>query len=145
MVYLSKGDLIMKEVSGTLFFNNGKVLLVKPRRRPTLQVVGGSVEEGETVLEAAIRECHEELGAKAIFNHDNIKFLIDFEEKATSDPNLKIHMNLFIYNGKLDGELTTSEEIEYFMWYGITDDKTLLSNALRNVIIPYCIDNKLVY
>lgn len=135
----------MKEVSGTLFFKDGKVLLVKPRRRPTLQVVGGSVEEGETFLEAAIRECHEELGSKAFFVPNNIKFLMDFEEIATSDPNLKIHMNLFIYAGELNGELTTSDEIESFMWFGINDDKKLLSYALRNVIIPYCIENKLIY
>ena len=34
----------MIQVAGTLFFKDGKVLLVKSRRRPTLQVVGGSVE-----------------------------------------------------------------------------------------------------
>ena len=105
----------MKEVSGTLFFKGGKVLLVKPRKRPTLQVVGGSVEEGETFFEAAVRECHEELGDKAVFEPNNIRFLMDFEERATSDPNRKIHMNLFVYEGDLDGELTTSEEIENFI------------------------------
>ena len=105
----------MKQVAGTLFFEDGKVLLVKPRKRPTLQVVGGSVEEGEEIREAAIRECHEELGDKAVFNSNKISFLMEFDERATSDPNLKIHMNLFIYDGKLEGELTTSEEIESFM------------------------------
>ena len=104
----------MKEVSGTLFFKDGKVLLVKPRKRLTLQVVGGSVEDSESFFEAAVRECHEELGNKAIFEPNNIKFLIDFKEKATSDPNIMIHMNLFIYEGNLEGDLTTSEEIEYF-------------------------------
>ena len=135
----------MKEVSGTLFFKDGKVLLVKPRKRPTLQVVGGSVEEGETVMEAAIRECHEELGSKAIFDPNNFKFLMEFEEMATSDSNLKIHMNLYIYDGKLEGELTTSDEIASFKWFGIDDDINLLSFALRNVIIPYCKENKLIY
>ena len=135
----------MKEVSGTLFFKDGKVLLVKPRKRPTLQVVGGSVEDSESFFEAAVRESHEELGNKAIFEPNNIKFLIDFKEKATSDPNIMIHMNLFIYEGNLEGDLTTSEEIEYFKWFGIDDDYELLSYALRNVIIPYCIENKLIY
>jgi len=133
------------EVAGTLFFKNGKVLLVKPRRRPTLQVVGGGVEKGETTLEAAIRECHEELGEKAIFEPSKIKFILEFYEKASSDPNLKIHMTLHIYEGELTGDLTTSDEIEYFMWFGINDNKELLSYALRNVIIPYCIENNLIY
>lgn len=140
-----KGLINLKEVAGTLFFCNGKLLLVKPRRRPTLQVVGGSVEEGESVLEAAIRECHEELGNKATFEHNKFIFLMDFIETATSDPNIKIHMNLFIYKGDLKGQLTTSDEIEYFKWFGLSDDINNLSFALRNVIIPYCIDNKLIY
>lgn len=135
----------MKEVAGTLFFCNGKLLLVKPRRRPTLQVVGGSIEQGETPFEAVIRECREELGAKATFNNNNFTFLMDFVETATSDINLKIHMNLFIYNGELEGELTTSDEIEYFKWLGLNDDMNILSFALRNVIVPYCIDKKLIY
>jgi len=145
MLYLFKGDLIMKEVSGTLFFKNGKVLLVKPRKRPTLQVVGGSVEEGETAMEAAIRECYEELGMLASFDERKFRFLMEFNEQATSDPNLTIHMNLFVYEGELEGELTTSDEIESFMWFSIEDNVSLLSFALRNVIIPYCKKNKLIY
>lgn len=135
----------MIEVAGTLFFKEGKVLLVKPRRRPTLQVVGGGVEIGETALEAAIRECHEELGELAVFEPNKIKYIMEFEEQASSDPNLKIHMTLHIYDGELNGELSTSDEIEYFMWFGINDNKNLLSYALRNVIIPYCIENNLIY
>ena len=135
----------LKEVAGALFFKNGKLLLVKPRRRPTLQVVGGSIEDVETPLEAAIRECHEELGEEANFYDDNFTFLMDFEETATSDTNVKIHMNLFIYEGDLEGELTTSDEIEYFKWFGLNDDINTLSFALRNVIVPYCIDKKLIY
>lgn len=135
----------MIEVAGTLFFKDGKVLLVKPRRRPSLQVVGGSVEKGESALEAAIRECHEELGEKAIFEPNKIKFILEFEEQATSDPNLKIHMTLHVYDGELNGDLTTSDEIEYFVWFGFNDSQELLSHALRNVIIPYCIENKLIY
>lgn len=70
---------------------------------------------------------------------------MDFDEIATSDPTLEIHMNIFIYNGELCGELSTSDEIENFMWFGIDDDINLLSNTLKNEIIPYAIKNKLIY
>ena len=46
----------MLKVVGTMFFNNRKLLIDKPRKRPTYQMVGGKVEEGERPLEAAIRE-----------------------------------------------------------------------------------------
>ncbi len=135
----------MLKVVGTMFFKDGKLLIDKPRKRPTFQMIGGSVEEGETTLEAAIRECHEELGDKAIFDESKITSVMDFEEIATSDPTKKIHMHIFKYDGELEGELTTSSEIESFMWFGQNDDVNLLSNTLKNEILPYCIENKLIY
>lgn len=132
-------------VVGTMFFKNGKLLIDKPKKRPTFQMIGGRVEENETILEAAIRECREELGAKATFKSENIIPVMDFIETATSDPNLKIHMYVFRYKGELVGELTTSEEIEKFMWFGINDDQTILSNTLKNEVIPYTIKNGLIY
>ena len=129
------------EVVGTMFFKDGKLLIDKPRLKPTFQMIGGKVEKGETVKEAAIRECHEELGENAIFDENLFEFVMDFIEIATSDPSKKIHMNIFRYNGELRGDLTTSEEIEKFMWFGINDDRNLLSNTLKNEVVPYCIKN----
>lgn len=110
------------KVVGTMFFKDGKLLITKPRKRPTYQMIGGSVEKGETPAEAAVRECHEELGSKAIFDENLIKFVMDFKEVATSDPNLNIHMHIYKYDGILKGELSTSEEIESFFWFGFDDD-----------------------
>ena len=135
----------MLNVVGTMFFKDGKLLIDKPRKRPTFQMIGGAVEEGETILEAAIRECHEELGDKAIFDESKIIPVMDFIEIATSDSTKKIHMHIFKYEGILEGELTESLEIEKFMWFGVNDDINLLSNTLKNEVVPYCIENKLIY
>lgn len=132
------------EVVGTMFFKDGKLLIDKPRKKPTFQMIGGKVENGESIRDAAIRECHEELGEKAIFDENLFEFVMDFEEIATSDPTKRIHMNIFYYKGQLKGELTTSEEIEQFMWFGASDDRNILSNTLKNEIIPYCIKNGLI-
>ena len=134
----------MMKVVGILFIEDNKLLLDKPRKRPTLQMVGGRVEEGETVLDAAIREAHEELGSKAIIDDTKFKLVMDFVETATSDPNLKIHFHLFNYIGDLKGELTTSEEIENFIWYDTTMKDIPLSHVLNNKVIPYCLDKKII-
>ena len=134
----------MKKVVGTLFFKGGKLLIDKPRKRPTFQMVGGSVEEGEEVLDAAIRECYEELGPKAIFDPSKIELIMNFEEIATSDQMTKLDMYIFKYNGELSGELSTSEEIESFMWFGEQDDINILSNTLKHEIVPFCIENGLI-
>ena len=131
-------------VVGTMFFKDGKLLIDKPRKRPTFQMIGGSVEKDELPLQAAIRECHEELGENVIFDENKFEFVMDFQEIATSDQTTKIHFYVFKYNGELKGEMTTSEEIEKFMWFGIDDDSNLLSNTLKNEVVPYCIKNGLI-
>lgn len=135
----------LKKVVGTMFFSDGKLLIDKPRKRSTFQMIGGSVEDNETPLEAAIRECHEELGKNAIFDEDKFKLIMEFDEIATSDQTTKIHFYVFMYEGNLKGKLITSEEIEKFMWFSINDDVNLLSNTLKNEVVPYCINNNLIY
>jgi len=127
-----------------MFFKDKKLLIDKPRKRPTYQMIGGRVEEGETPFDAAIRECREELGEKAIFNSELIELVIEFDEIATSDGRTPIHFYVYKYNGLLEGDLTISEEIEKFMRYGRNDDRDILSNTLKNEVIPYCIENDLI-
>ena len=132
------------KVVGTMFFQDGKLLIDKPRKRPTYQMIGGRVEDGETPLEAAIRECHEELGKEAKFDSSLIELVMEFDEIATSDGKTPIHFYVFKYNGLLEGKLTTSEEIENFLWYDTTNGEDILSNTLKNEVVPYCLKKKLI-
>ncbi len=131
-------------VVGTMFFKDKKLLIDKPRKRQTYQMIGGRVEDGETPLEAAIRECHEELGDKAIFNPKLINLVMEFDEIATSDGKTPIHFYVFQYDGLLQGKLTESEEIESFKWYQSSDGTDILSNTLKNEVVPYCLKNGLI-
>lgn len=131
-------------VVGTMFFKDGKLLIDKPRKRPTYQMIGGRVEEGETPIEAAIRECHEELGEEAIFDSSLIELVMEFDEIATSDGKTPIHFYVFKYNGNLEGKLNTSDEIENFKWYNSNDSEEILSNTLKNEVVPYCLKKGLI-
>lgn len=131
-------------VVGTMFFENNKLLIDKPRKRATYQMIGGKVERNETPLQAAIRECHEELGAEAIFDEKLFALVMEFDEIATSDGITPIHFYVFRYNGKLSGKLNTSEEIESFLWYDSSQGNNILSNTLKNEVVPYCLENKLI-
>jgi len=51
---------------------------------------------------------------------------------------------LFIYEGTLKGRLTESEEIKEFVWYETKMKNIVLSNSLKNKIIPYCIKENLI-
>lgn len=132
------------KVVGTMFFKDEKILIDKPRKRATYQMIGGRVEENESPLEAAIRECHEELGENAIFDERLFELVMEFDEIATSDGVTPIHFYVFLYRGELEGEITTSEEIEKFMWYDTSCGTEILSNTLKNEVIPYCVAEKLI-
>lgn len=132
------------DVVGTMFFKDNKLLIDKPRKRLTYQMVGGKVEKGETPMQAAIRECHEELGEKAIFDESLFNLTMEFDEIATSDGITPIHFYVFTYKGELRGDLNTSEEIERFKWYETKDGNEILSNTLKNEVVPYCIKNGLI-
>lgn len=133
------------EVVGTLFLKEGKLLLCKPRYKPTYQLVGGKVEDSETIFEAVIRECHEELGDKAKFDENKIEYIMDFIETAASDHNQKIHMHIFKYNGVLEGEIITSEEIEDFIWYNLEKKDKPLSFVLKNKVILFALNEGWIY
>ena len=132
------------QVVGTMFFKDFNLLIDKPRKRSTYQMIGGKVESGETPLEAAIRECHEELGNQAKIDHNLFELIMEFDEIATSDGKTPIHFYVFQYNGILEGELTTSEEISDFLWYNSTYGTDILSNALKNEVVPYCLKKRLI-
>ena len=131
-------------VVGTMFFDNYKLLLDKPRKRKTYQMIGGKVETGETPLMAAIRECREELGPNAKFNTDLLELVMEFDEIATSDGITPIHFYVFKYKGTLEGTLETSEEIEKFLWYDTSYGAEELSNTLKNEVVPFCLARKLI-
>jgi len=132
------------KVVGTLFIEDDKLLLDKPRKRPTHQMIGGRVEDNETPLEAAIREAHEELGNEAVFDEKLFELVMEFDEIATSDGVTPIHFYVFKYNGKLNGKINTSDEIETFLWYDSSCGTEILSNTLKNEVIPYCLKKKLI-
>lgn len=132
------------DVVGTMFFKNHKLLIDKLYKRPTYQMVGGKIEDGETPLQAAIRECHEELGAEAIFHEDLFQLVMEFDEIATSDGVTPIHFYVFQYNGEISGSLSLSSEISSFLWYDTSCGTAILSNTLKNEVVPYCLLHKLI-
>ena len=107
-------------------------------------MIGGRVEKGETPLQAAKRECHEELGNEVIFDESLFELVMEFDEIATSADVTPIHFYVFKYNGPLDGSLSLSEEIENFMWYESSIGTEILSNTLKNEVVPYCLKNNLI-
>lgn len=133
----------MLQVVGTLYIENRKLLLTKPRKHKAYQLVAGKIEQGESPLESAIRESREELGTDKL-DTSQFEFIMDFEELTSSEPHVPMQYYLFRYNSKLIDEPRTSDEIEGFVWYDTSLTDIPLSFTLQDVVIPYCVDNNLI-
>ena len=127
--------------AGVVIMHNSKILLHRNINSDHYAMIGGRVEDGETPLDAAIRECHEELSDSCKFDESLFELVMDFDEIATSDGVTKIHFYVFKYNGELKDEPITGDEIEKFLWYQTSDGVDILSNTLKNEVVPYAIEN----
>lgn len=73
---MSSNDPVKKTSAGGVVYQNGKFLLIKWKSEGTVELPKGTVETGESLEEAAIREVFEETGYKGkiidklnTFNH----------------------------------------------------------------------------
>lgn len=76
----------MKTSAGLVIIHNNKILLVHPTNAPwyhSFSIPKGEVEEGEDLLEAAIRETKEEIGVTYGRTYiDNTPHKIEYKDKG---------------------------------------------------------------
>lgn len=102
----------MKKLNVIIVFNKeeDKILMCRRTKEPykgKLNLVGGKVEKNENELHAAYRELEEETGITR--NDIILTNLMDFEYKLSD-------MELEVYAGKLNKEVTLVEEINELLW-----------------------------
>lgn len=137
----------IQKVVGIAFIENGKLLIVqshKSSKTNSWTFIGGGVEEGESLIEAAKREVGEEIHNGFQINDNDLELVMSFQEHAASDPNKIIDMNIFISHKKIDVELTTNEEILEYHWYSINEEYNV-SSSIKNHFLPFAIKNGLIY
>lgn len=138
----------MKEVVGVAFFDEGKLLIVqsvKHAGKNKYTMIGGGIEEGETVLQAAVRECNEEIQNGFEISEDDFETLIEFQEHAASDYNLMIHMHILLAKKKIDVELKPNDEILKHHWFAEGEDESILSTSISEHLLPLARERGLFY
>lgn len=138
----------VKKVVGIAFIKDGKLLIsqsVKSAKRNKFTFVGGGVEEGETILEAAVRECKEEIQNGFEIVESDFKPVMKFTEQAASDPNLTIEMNILLATKEINVELKPNEEILKYEWFSVGNDEETLSDSIKKHFIPFAIENKIMW
>lgn len=97
---------------GLLFFNESKILTLKPTYKSSYLVPGGIVESIESLSAAAERECIEEIGLIPQI----LKLLVVDYKTGDLDTGDAIH---FLFEAKLPSDAQikiNTEEIESFLW-----------------------------
>ncbi len=106
------------QLSGCVIINDKEELLVLfKKKHQHYEFPGGKVEEGETLEEAAIRECKEELNVDV-----NIKKYLDYETFEIDNKKFQSHKFLATINNQTP-EVNEPEKFEKIFWMPIKDYK----------------------
>ena len=107
--------------------SNGEFLIQKrtPNKRTfpnKWSQTGGGVNEGETTLEAALRECNEELGIT--INPDNMEFILSFKRKYDF-----VDVWLVKQDFNIDELVLQEEEVSEVKWATIDEIRNLMQTG----------------
>ena len=135
-------------VVGVAFIKDGKLLIVQSVRSSHNNVwtmIGGGVNDGETEVEAAIREVKEEIHNGFFIAEEDLKPIMSFKESAASDPETTIIMTLFLCHKPIDVALSPDFEILKYHWYKLGESDFKISSAIRDHFIPFAVNEGLMY
>lgn len=138
----------VQKVVGVAFIKDGKLLIVqsvKSSKTNSWTFVGGGVEDGENILDAAIREVSEEIRNGFTIEADDLAFVMRFTEAAASDPNLTIEMNVMHCKKDVDVELIPNEEILRFHWLDKDEVEYNVSSSIKEHFLPLAVERGMMY
>lgn len=138
----------VNQVVGVAFIQNGKLLICESVRSSKVgeyTLIGGGVNEGESLLDACVREVKEEINSDFEITRDDFKLIESYIEPAASDPNILIQMNVFLSKKELNKEFIPNKEILEYHWYSLGETERNLSSSIKNHVIPYAVKNGLMY
>lgn len=123
---------IIKKVALAVF-KDKQMLQVRSENHPLVFfTLGGKMENGETEIEALVREVKEEVDCG--IDKDSLHFLQEFEDVAHGkDSILKIRM----YGGCLIGVPEPRSEIAEIGWFDSNSDKKHISTIAQRTIFPW--------
>ncbi len=138
----------IKKTVGVAFIQDGKLLIsqsVRSSKSNLWTLIGGGVENGESEVEAAIREVREEIHNGFEIKEEDLKPLMCFKEVASSDPELQIIMTIFICHKAIDTYFSSNAEILRYHWYHLGESNYKISSSIRDHFIPFAISEGLMY
>ncbi|SEC97049.1 ADP-ribose pyrophosphatase YjhB, NUDIX family [Nocardioides exalbidus] len=117
-------------VAAIALVRDGCVLTVRKRGTERFMLVGGKLEPGESALEAALRETHEEVGLQV----EEATLLGEFLSEAANEPGHTLHSTVF--HVVSDDEPVASAEIAEVRWTPLEGHPDDLAPMLEHHVLP---------
>ena len=132
-------------VAGLLLLNESctQLLLTRSESKmvPHWILPCGSIESGESSLEAMVREVKEELACDVDVN--TVNFIGEYEGLASG--RLEQTVNIQLFKGKVLGTPKANEEIVEIKWFDAsTIDNPMVSEIIKDKIIPDLLSKKIL-
>jgi len=125
---------------GMIIVRDGKFLVNRKHNTKLFLMPGGKPKPGENIEDCLIREIREEHNVELI--PESIKFFGEFEGIAANESNTIVSMKLHV--GDINGHPEISREIEEQKWFGRDDDPEVLSQIIREKILPAILKNRII-
>ncbi|WP_232820349.1 NUDIX domain-containing protein [Brachybacterium sp. YJGR34] len=110
-------------ITAVCFLRDGaagaEVLAVRKRGTGSYMQVGGKLEPGESALDAAVRECEEEIGVRLA--PSDLAPLGDYEAVAANEPDTRVRSTVWTTRAVLPEPLAVRAELADHRWVPVAD------------------------
>ena len=120
----------MKQTARAVIIRDGRLLLVTAHDKGYYWLPGGTVEDGESMVEALHRELAEELGVSALWHKL-------YKSYKTDDR----HLDVFLVS--IEGDIAIDNGITDYQWYSIDSDIEV-GEQFKNTILKDLIVDRLI-
>jgi 8-oxo-dGTP pyrophosphatase MutT (NUDIX family) len=123
---------IIRIAAAVIVDDEGRVLLVRKRGTAAYMLPGGKLSEGESAVDAMVREVEEELGCGVAVG---ARPLGRFSAAAANEPGAIVEAELFAVQAV--GEISPAAEIDAARWHHPSDDSDFpLAPLAREHVLP---------
>jgi len=119
------GGVIIRDRQFLVTRSAGKDIFIAP---------GGKLEEGETAVQALVREMEEEV--QVVINPSTLETLGTFTAQAAGkDEKVILQMDVFIIHD-FEGEIIPSSEVEEIKWVNTQTKDVILGSIFEHEVMP---------
>lgn len=123
-----------------LYIKDGQILCARSKGKDTYYIPGGKREQGESDVEALIREIKEELSVD--LQPSTIEYVRTFTAQAHEKPE-GIMVKITCYLAEFTGEIQANAEIEEVVW--LNDKNTVLCSPVTMIIIDWLKSERILF